>query len=272
MKNKEFEERIYNWIFNLKQHLIKNKKEIFIRFSVFILIFTTILLIDQLTKTFIFNHGDIFKLDANEKVPIIYEGNEIKIKAEEIFPINKSDWIDWKIIGFRSIWHGGVTIGNIPLWIVRIISIIVVLFSFSATFFMKKTNWFLIVLLALVAAGSSGNELDRILFKGHVKDIFYFPFTKNSRFLDGTFNFADVVIITGIILLIVYFVISFVKETKQENREKKEQEFEEKILIAELKSHDQKLKIINTNKKIARRSSKLQKSRRAWKIISKNKK
>ncbi|UWV92945.1 hypothetical protein [Mycoplasmopsis cynos] len=59
---------------------------------------------DQLTKTLLFNHGSIFdsqKLGDGTYVTVPVTGENVL--AESIYPDDPEKWLDYKIIGIRSI-------------------------------------------------------------------------------------------------------------------------------------------------------------------------
>ncbi len=74
----------------------------------------------------------------------------------------------------------------------------------------KPTSKILRISLALIISGAIGNLIDRMFYKYvvdfitiHYKDIYYFP----------TFNIADVLVVTGTMLLAIYLI----KEDKDGN-------------------------------------------------------
>lgn len=74
--------------------------------------------------------------------------------------------------------------------------------------------------LALVIGGALGNLVDRIAF-GYVRDfvqIEYFGFTLFGSTTFAIFNVADVALVVGVILFVVYYIFIF-KEPKQNEDE-----------------------------------------------------
>lgn len=55
--------------------------------------------------------------------------------------------------------------------------------------------------MIILLAGNIGNELDRLLYQNGVKDIIFIPYRDK-----GTFNFADIFIISGPIGMVVIMV------------------------------------------------------------------
>lgn len=254
MRSKNYYQKFLN-------HVKHNWKTILFNYAVLILIFGILLLIDQLTKTYLFHHGNVFTLDAQGffELPDGSRG-----QPSDIYPLDPSKWADYKIIGFRSVWHNGVTLLKNPNFeLIQGLSVLIVLFAFVVPLFMvngyRKT---LIAFLAIVSAGAMGNALDRFIFNNHVKDIFYLPF-----FDRGTFNFADVAIIVGMALIIIYLVIATIKDWKKETKEEQEQAKEDTKMIAQIKAADQKIEFLTNAKiKVNRRNSKMLISRRSSKI------
>ena len=79
------------------------------------------------------------------------------------------------------------------LWLVFIIAITM----FTIKYLKKPASWFLLLILT----GAISNMIDR-LYRGGVVDHI------NSRFLNITFNLADVYIIIGVIASTIFFIKS----------------------------------------------------------------
>lgn len=214
---------IKNYLKNLVNrfvsHLKNNKKKILINYLIFLGVFAVFLLIDQLTKTFIFHHGDINTLDLNDTV-IMPDGT--RKPAESIYPYVSSEWTKFGLITIRSIWHRGVTLWeNVNIVLIQVLSAIIFLVTLTSIMFLtekKKRVYFYIVALAILSAGDMGNFLDRCLFKGHVKDWFFFNFIKDR----GTLNLADSFIFIGICLFIITSFISIIMEITSKEKHQKE--------------------------------------------------
>ncbi|QKT05702.1 signal peptidase II [Mycoplasma sp. OR1901] len=193
----------------------KNKKRIL---ASYLVIFTTLiifLVIDQLTKNLLFKHGDIFTLNSDG---LITDGNTYFLPEKIYQP--RDQWLDYKIIGVRSIWHGGVTfLSTRNTFVIQFIGITVAIFVLLSVLFWNKQRFLLAFLLGLVLAGDLGNAVDRFIFNGYVKDVFFTPFVEHR----GTFNFADLCIFIGIIATIIYtLVINFLEEKNQKNNKNQE--------------------------------------------------
>lgn len=213
----------------LKDKLDKKLKEakkdpykLVLKYVIFFAIITTLILIDQLTKTFIFKWN-------SSRTGGAWESGD------------RTDITNLVIIGFRSVGHRGVTVlpwkDNLAvITIVQTFSILIGLGLLFVPFFATKKT--IIVFSAFIFAGNFGNMLDRFLFEGGmVKDILFVPFLEKwlNKSL-GTFNFADVFILFGAISISIYFIVYEVFFKNSELREKKKE-----------KKKDNKEKVKNEN-------------------------
>ncbi|MBQ8792615.1 MAG: signal peptidase II [Clostridia bacterium] len=86
----------------------------------------------------------------------------------------------------------------------------------------NKSSMWLAVSVGLIAGGCIGNMVDRIFF-GYVRDFI------NFQFMDfPVFNFADVAICVGVLVLMVYFIFFYSKEEKNIKNVEKNQKNNEK--------------------------------------------
>ena len=79
-----------------------------------------------------------------------------------------------------------------------------------------KKNKLLFWAIMLVLSGGIGNMIDRVFRDGNVIDFLHFEFFPSFP----VFNVADCAIVVGAGLLILYFLIDSVKESKQKSAEK----------------------------------------------------
>ncbi len=79
----------------------------------------------------------------------------------------------------------------------------------------KSDNWLLGLAYALIFSGAFGNLIDRF-FLGYVVDFFDF-YWKDAHF--PAFNIADSCISIAAVLLILDFILEFIKSKKKENCE-----------------------------------------------------
>lgn len=164
-----------------KEYWRKNWKFILINISIFFAILGSLLLIDLLTKEFIFRWKD----KENLIVDTDYQsGNAFII--------------------FKSVLHKGTTIGVFEsnLTILHIISFVIVFASlWGVTFIKEKKSIVITFFLAMVSAGSLGNMVDRFLFAG-VRDIMNFPWVNQ-----GVLNFADAWLVLGAVGILLSITI-----------------------------------------------------------------
>ncbi|WP_051619095.1 signal peptidase II [[Mycoplasma] collis] len=166
------------------------------RYLLFLGLFFIFIMFDQLTKTQIFNDEQYSKAFFK---PIDY---------------------NYKIIGFRPILHPGVTsglhikIGFLGIHILSFSFSIVILFF---VFWTKKITY--MVILAISLAGILGNTIDRFLYADNsVKDFIFLPWYDR-----GTFNLADVFILSSIILFFILIILESINEWIKKRKNKKEQ-------------------------------------------------
>ena len=79
-----------------------------------------------------------------------------------------------------------------------------------------KKNKLLFWAIMLVLSGGIGNMIDRVFRDGNVIDFLHFEFFPSFP----VFNVADCAIVVGAGLLILYFLVDSVKESKRKNAEK----------------------------------------------------
>lgn len=78
----------------------------------------------------------------------------------------------------------------------------------------SRKNMFLMVTTALLGSGALGNLIDRLAF-GYVRDFLSFDLINFP-----VFNVADVALVTGVIMLIVFIVWTFIKTELEERKNK----------------------------------------------------
>lgn len=149
-------------------------QNILINMAIYLGIFAILLLIDLLTKKYLYDENNL--------------GN-----------------VKWQspLLGIRSILHKGTTI-EIGLTIpgLHTVSIIILLLTLAGSMLLKRKIYiWLIPGLAAIAAGACGNMVDRFIYQG-VRDVFFIPWADT-----GTFNFADVCLIFGAIGFVVSTLI-----------------------------------------------------------------
>ncbi|MGL5590478.1 MAG: signal peptidase II [Metamycoplasmataceae bacterium] len=177
-----------------KRHFEENRKIIITNVILFLGLILVLVLIDQLTKTFLFTWGP--SIPGQKR-----QGDGI-IKA------------DFGIIGIKSVANYGVTVfGSLfPTWLLHIFSIFI--FLICGTFAIYSHDKLLIVAVAFTFSGTLGNFLDRAMFDGAVKDILFIPWFRDLNFVSGVFNFADTWLFCGSITAITYIIILGVRHYK----------------------------------------------------------
>lgn len=99
-------------------------------------------------------------------------------------------------------------------WLLIVSSIIFILLIVVTEKFYKTESKLFLVAYSLILAGAVGNLIDRIIFK-YVRDFIKLDFMDFSR-MNTIFNVADICVTVGVVLMILHFIISLVKEKKVE--------------------------------------------------------
>ncbi|UUD35542.1 signal peptidase II [Mycoplasmopsis caviae] len=218
-QNESFKEKIINWWNKLVDHCKNDYKKILIAYAIFLGVAIAAILIDQLTKTFLFEWNSAHTGGSNDTT---YQGT---------------------LIGVRSVGHYGVTFipsaehKRGPLIFIQFLSIIILIGLLTIPLLSKHLST--IIICAIIWAGDFGNMLDRFLFNMMVKDIFFVPFVEkwSGRTL-GTFNFADVCIVVGCISLVIFIFTEIFIEKIRTNKEKENIEIIDKIVQEDNKNNN----------------------------------
>ena len=168
------------------------KKKDWIKFSVMMAIIVAILVVDLVTK-YVFDA----KLAGGESVTVIPYLFNLRI-----------------VHNYGAAW--GMLAGK-QVFLIVLTFIFLGIFIF---YYIKEKNksWLLNVTFGFLFAGCLGNLYDRLIF-GYVRDMIEFDFWKSFPI----FNFADVALSVGVVLLVVYLIIYFVKETKAKKVDKRDE-------------------------------------------------
>ena len=75
------------------------------------------------------------------------------------------------------------------------------------------------VTFGFLIAGCVGNLFDRLVF-GYVRDFIQFDFWKTFP----VFNFADVALVFGVVMFLIYLITYFTKQSKKQKVEDKNEE------------------------------------------------
>ncbi len=161
---------------NLWTYITSNKKSIIINYVVFLSLVFVLLLIDLLTKHYLFNEN---KIDE-----VIYQ-----------------NWL----FGIKSLKNEGLTFfpNASDIALVSVVNFFVLISCLISLIFWK--NILLSVFIAFIFSGSLGNTIDRLAFS-YVRDIIFTPW-----FNKGVFNFADMFVVIGSIGFAITILILFLK-------------------------------------------------------------
>lgn len=166
---------------NFLSYIIDNKKTIIINYVVFLSLIFVLLLIDLLTKQYLFDEGNL----------------------------NQITYQNW-LFGIRSVKNSGLTVfpNASDVVLVSTINIFILIVCLISLIFWR--NILLSIFIAFIFSGSLGNTVDRLAFS-YVRDIIFTPWLDK-----GTFNFADMDVIIGsfgfaITILSLYLIPYFKK-------------------------------------------------------------
>ena len=166
---------------NFLSYIIDNKKTIIINYVVFLSFIFVLLLIDLLTKQYLFDEKNLDN-------------------------VTYQNWL----FGIRSIKNSGLTVfpNASDVVLVSIINIFILIVCLISLIFWR--NILLSIFIAFIFSGSLGNTVDRLAFS-YVRDIIFTPWLDK-----GTFNFADMDVIIGsfgfaITILSLYLIPYFKK-------------------------------------------------------------
>lgn len=91
--------------------------------------------------------------------------------------------------------------------LLTIVSIVMVVAFVVYDVFNHSNNMFYVLGFSFVISGAIGNLIDRI-FLGYVRDFI------SIRLFNFVFNIADIFVTCGMILLVIYFIMSMIKDSK----------------------------------------------------------
>ncbi|MFV8401176.1 signal peptidase II [Mycoplasma sp. 005V] len=202
---------------NYQKYFKSNWKKIIAGYAILLSAFFIFFAIDQVTKTLLFYHVDVNAMEAAGKNTWhINDGALNNINPEYIFP-SKDHWTVYGgIFGIRSIWHKGVTFlttNNISF--IQTVSFIIAIFILLVPLYPSKRTLLYCAFFGILLAGDLGNATDRVAFSGYVKDEFFLPWLDR-----GTFNFADLTVFLGVILIMCTIVVTTITEIIKEKKEK----------------------------------------------------
>ena len=126
-----------------------------------------------------------------------------------IKPVNAVPVID-KVIQFRYVENTGAAFSILSekTWLLSLFTGILIILAFLYLFLGKADNKLQYVSLVLIISGGLGNLIDRI-FRGFVIDFIEYLFMEYA-----VFNFADILVTIGAVLLVIS--VLFAKPSKEE--------------------------------------------------------
>ena len=170
---------------------MKNKLLLSIFLAISIFIFT--LMLDFLTKGLIISN----------LIPSV--GDRIGVIPKFIsFIYVRNTGAAWGILGGRPVF--------LIIMSILILGLFITYYVLRVKKVKNNSSCLLGISVGLIAGGCIGNLFDRIVF-GYVRDFINFDFMNFP-----VFNFADVALTFGVIIMIVYFLFYYSKEEKTENR------------------------------------------------------
>lgn len=123
---------------------------------------------------------------------------------------------DKPVINLNYLENRGAAFGSFSgnVIILVVLTAVMILLAVAYLIFNKKKRVFLSVSLTLIIAGGIGNLIDRIA-KGYVVD-----YIEVKLFKFAVFNFADMCIVIGAVLMMIYFIFMDreASKTKYPNR------------------------------------------------------
>ncbi len=96
-------------------------------------------------------------------------------------------------------------------WLLLSVTIVIMLVCVALLFKKGIRDKLMFWAIALILSGGIGNLIDRIFRGGYVVDFLHFTFIPKFP----VFNIADIAVVIGAGLLVLYFVIGMIKESKQ---------------------------------------------------------
>ena len=134
----------------------------------------------------------------------------IFLKGEPSFPLIK------EVLHFTYVENRGAAFGMLKehRWVFMVISTVAIIALTAYLWMHRKEHWLQSLSLSMLIGGGIGNMIDRIAL-GYVIDFVDFTLIDFA-----VFNIADTFVCVGVALLIFYLVMSMIKMSKEESREK----------------------------------------------------
>ena len=170
-----------------------------------------LVVLDQLSKYLIVSHFGMIEQIYVQNIEIgamdVILG---KLQPMEIIP---------GVLNFRLILNDGAALGMLDnaRWVFLILSTVAIIAVLVYMFWKKPKNPLLLVALTLVTGGGIGNMIDRI-WLGYVVD--FIDFCAFPKLWMWVFNVADSCVTVGAVILALWMILDFVKESKAQKAAK----------------------------------------------------
>ena len=151
-----------------------------------------VIVADQLTKYAVINNMELY--EVIRVIPGILNFNRISPNSGAAFGIFEGK--TWFLVT-----------------VTLIIMILCICLLIRKTFGSKLLFW----AVSLVLGGGIGNMIDRVFRGGNVVDFLELPFLRVGTHVFPVFNVADCAVCIGAALMVVYFVIELIRDSKMQN-------------------------------------------------------
>ena len=138
-----------------------------------------------------------------------------------LVPLNRSVTIIPKVLDFTYVENRGMAFGLLAdnRWVFMIISVIAIAALMVYLWKFRPDSRFACLALSMIAGGGIGNMIDRV-FLGYVVD--FIDFCAFPKLWMWVFNVADAFVCVGAGMLIVWLIVSMIREYKLQKQQKAE--------------------------------------------------
>ena len=149
-------------------------------------------------------------------IAVIFADQYTKIIAAANLKLGETTRFIDGFIDFTYVHNTGGAWGMLSGYTWLLVSIIIIVMLICIALLMRYgfKNKLMFWAITLVLAGGLGNMFDRIFRDGEVIDFLHFSFWKSFP----VFNVADISIVVGAGLLMLYFIIGIIKDNKQRKK------------------------------------------------------
>ncbi len=140
----------------------------------------------------------------------------LTVAANPSGPTGESKQIIKGLIDFTYVRNGGAAWGMMSgkTWLLISVTGVVMLACIALLLKYGSKHKLLFWAISIVLFGGLGNMYDRIFYGGEVVDFIHFTFMPKFP----VFNIADCGVVIGAALLILYFVIDMIRESRSKSR------------------------------------------------------